>query len=314
LVVIDALQSTFTIITMVLVAYILTARGWFDEDTARLFSRLVVNISLPAFMFSNFYTTFDSKEIMVLGTSILYPLLSMLLMFAVGFMLIKLMAVRPGKRGIFLVMFSLSNSVFIGLPVNVSLFGEASVPYVIMFYIVNTLVFWTIGIFAIRRDDPAGTGKASFGDSVKRVISPPLVTFAVTVALIMLDIRLPRFILDTAGYLGSMTTPLSMLFMGITIHTIDFSGIRIDKEMIAVLAGRFLIAPAIVYTMLVSANIPLLMKKVFIIETAMPVMTQAAIVAKTYGADHKYATIMIAITTIVGMAFIPVYMIIIGNI
>lgn len=74
-----------------------------------------------------------------------------------------------------------------------------------------------------------------------------------------------------------------------------------------------MIAPAIAYLMFAPANIPLLMKKVFVIEAAMPVMVQCAIVAKTYGADYKYATLMIAVTTIVGMAFIPVYMLVLGG-
>lgn len=314
MVVLDALQSILTIITMVSIAYVLTSRGWFDQNTARLFSRLAVMISLPAFMFSSFMSVMDREELSVLGISFIYPLLSMLLMFVIGLVVIRAIKVSPGRRGIFLAMFSLSNTIFIGLPVNVSLFGEVSVPYVVLFYTVNTMLFWTIAVYAIRRDHPSGYVKEPISVSLKKIASPPLVAFILTMVLIILDIRPPRFILDTAGYLGNLTTPLSMLFMGIVIHSIDLKKLKIDREMLAILAGRFIIAPVVAYLLFIPADIPLLMKKVFIIEAAMPVMTQAAIVAQTYGSDHKYVTLAAAVSTMVGMLFIPIYMLLLGNI
>jgi predicted permease len=51
------------------------------------------------------------------------------------------------------------------------------------------------------------------------------------------------------------------------------------------------------------------MKKVFVIQAAMPVMTNVAIVARFYGADHEYATVMTLVTTILSLVFIPIYMI-----
>jgi malate permease and related proteins len=59
--------------------------------------------------------------------------------------------------------------------------------------------------------------------------------------------------------------------------------------------------------------IPLLMKKVFVIQAAMPAMTQTAIIAEAYGADYKYAAIMTTVTTVVSLVFIPVYMLLLGS-
>ncbi|MDD2573746.1 MAG: AEC family transporter [Firmicutes bacterium] len=78
--------------------------------------------------------------------------------------------------------------------------------------------------------------------------------------------------------------------------------------------GRFLLGPLTAFLILCPVALPVLMKKVFIIEAAMPVMTQVAIVAQTYGADHRYATLAVAVTTILGMAFIPIYMLSLGGI
>jgi len=52
------------------------------------------------------------------------------------------------------------------------------------------------------------------------------------------------------------------------------------------------------------------MKNVFIIQSSMPVMTQAVLVAKYYGVDNELATIGAAVTTILSLLVIPIYLII----
>jgi predicted permease len=80
--------------------------------------------------------------------------------------------------------------------------------------------------------------------------------------------------------------------------------------MIAILLGRFVISPLIVMAITYAMPLPLLMKKVFIIQAMLPVMTQTSIVAKSYQGDAEYAAIMTTVTTIASIVVIPVYMLI----
>jgi predicted permease len=134
--------------------------------------------------------------------------------------------------------------------------------------------------------------------------------FIAGLLLVLLEIKLPPFLSDTCKYLGNMTTPLAMLFIGVAIHAVDFKELRPDKDMLAVFTSRFVISPAIVFLLALVIPMPVLMKKVFVIQAAMPMMTQSAIVAAAYGADAKYAAVLTTATTILSMAIIPLYMII----
>jgi hypothetical protein len=49
------------------------------------------------------------------------------------------------------------------------------------------------------------------------------------------------------------------------------------------------------------------MRKVFVIEAAMPVMTQVSIAARAFKADANYVAVMTALTTVLSMITIPVY-------
>jgi malate permease and related proteins len=310
MVILDAMQSVFTIFIMIAVGYILTAKGWFDDKVSKLFSKLVVTISLPAFMVSNLTSTFTKDKLSEAGIGLLVPLLSMMATYLLSILVSNLLKIKKERRGTFRVMFALSNTIFIGLPVNLALFGEESVPYVLLYYIINTCIFWSIGVYGIRQDGGAASKGIFTLDSLKKILNPPIISFILTVSLIMLDIRLPKSILDSTRYIGNLTTPLSMLFIGIIIHSLKLKDLRFDRSMAAILVGRFILAPLIIFAFFGFFELPLLMRKVYIIEAAMPVMTQAAIVAQAYNADHKYATIMATVSTAASLIFIPIYMVI----
>jgi predicted permease len=119
--------------------------------------------------------------------------------------------------------------------------------------------------------------------------------------------------MDTCKYIGNLTTPLSMLFIGVVIHSVKIRDIRPDRGMAAVLIGRFLITPFLAIVLCRQLALPLLMKKVFVIQAAMPVMTQTSIIAEAYGADYEYAAVVTTVTTIISLVSIPFYMFLLGT-
>ncbi|MEG0772417.1 AEC family transporter [Clostridium sp.] len=138
------------------------------------------------------------------------------------------------------------------------------------------------------------------------MITPPIITFVISVILILLDIKLPKFFLSACTYVGNLTTPLSIFFMGITLTRLDRKSIKFNRETIVVILGRYVIAPVIMVLLVGGLNFPMLMKKVFIVEAAMPVMTQAAIVTEACGGDYKEATVLCTLTTAMSLIFIPI--------
>jgi malate permease and related proteins len=314
MVVLHSVESILSIIIMISLGYILTSKGWFNEEASKLLSRIVVNISLPVYMVANLVTNFDKEKLYKLSVGLPTALISILLAYVIGVCVSKLIKIKKGRKGTFQTMFFASNTIFIGLAVNLSLFGEKSVPYVLIYYIANTVIFWTIGVYAVSSDAQDNKVKIFSLNLVKKIFSPPLLGFLVGIMFVVLEVHLPSFALDTCKYLGNLTTPLSMIFIGITIHSVKLREIRLDKDIVALLLGRFLIAPVIVILLVHYLKAPLLMKEVFIIQASMPIMTQTSIIAKTYKSDYKYAAIMTTITTLGAIITIPLYMLLISNI
>lgn len=303
----DAVQSVITILLMISLGYILARIGWFNRESSKLFAKIVVNVSLPSLMLSNLLNTFSKDKLFEVGYGLLIPFGIIGLSYLIGMVVSRIINVPHNRRGAFRSMFALSNAIFIGLPVNLGLFGEKSIPYILMYYFANTLIFWTIGVYGIRKDGNVGGKEVSIKETLGKILSPPLVAFLLAMILIMIDFKLPRFLDDSLQYIGNLTTPLSMLFIGITIYSMKPGTIKFDKSMFILHIGRFLITPLIAIGLIRLITVPDLMGNVFVIQATMPVMTQTAIVTQVYGADYEYSTVMVSISTLVSLLFILFY-------
>jgi len=305
----QALEGIFTIVIMVSVGYILTAKKWFDQDNAKLLPKLINYIALPPYMIWNLLSTFERDNFLLLLGGVLVPAVAMTLNYLIGWLVSVALKITPSRRGTFRAAFFCSSSIFVGLPVNAALFGESSIPYVLIYFLSNAFLFWTVGNYSISLDGKTAPARIISRETVGRVFSPPLIGFAVAVLLVLGEVHLPKFVLQTARYLGGMTIPLSMMFIGITMFGVKLREITLSKDILAVLLGRFVVAPLAVVAVTWLIPIPMLMKKVFIIQSALPVMTQATVMAKVYEADTEYAALLVTITTLAAMMAIPVYMI-----
>ncbi len=99
-----------------------------------------------------------------------------------------------------------------------------------------------------------------------------------------------------------------MFFIGASIYLINLKSVKFSLDIIWVLIGRFVISPALVLLIVPMFPIPNLMRSVFVIQAAMPVMANSAIIAKAYDSDYNFASLMIAITTIGTLIVIPILM------
>jgi len=303
-----AMEGLFSIVLMVSIGYYLTARKCFTPENAGLLPLLVNYVSLPTYMIWNLLSTFDRAKFLPLLTGVFVPAIAMIISFVIGYLLSNMIGLATNRKGTFRSAFFCSSSIFVGVPVNLALFGENSIPYVLIYFLANAFLFWTIGNYSISLDGKNAPAKLISFASVKKVFSPPFIGFSIAVALILLQVSLPNFLMITFKYLGSMTTPLSMLFIGIAMFGVKFSQIRLTKDLLVLLVGRFIISPLIVLVVAYFIPIPELMKKVFVIQAALPAMTQTTVLAKVYGGDTEYAALLVSVTTIFAMLAIPVYM------
>lgn len=296
----EAARGILVVLVLLGLGYALARGKWIRKEESEFLARLVVYVALPPYMVVNITTNFTRESLLRLSRGLPVPLSSMLLTYALGLFLGHVLRIPHHQRGIFVVAFSLSNTIFVGLPVCQTLFGEKAIPYVLLYYMVNTTLFWTFGALGIAASGEKG--EISLAETAKRIFNPPFVAFFVGVLLVLQGISLPPIVFESSRLIGSLTTPLSLLCVGTTM---DVRGLRLGKDLFFVLLGRFFFSP--LFVLLVARVFPLseLMQEVFVVMSAMPVMMQSSILARLYHADYEYATGMIAATTAASALIIP---------
>ena len=302
-----SISGILVILGMILVGFVIGEKGWFDDKSRGLLAKLVTQVALPCYMLYTITQRFTAADLLIMLPALRFPALSMVLLLGIATGVARIFAVKQDRRGLFISMFFNSNTIFVGLPINQALFGDASIPYVLIYYMCNTTFFWTLGTYLIQRD---GEGEAQFDlkTSLKKVFSPPLMGFILGLVMVMLQIKLPAFLASDLQYLGNLTTPLSMIFIGLSVSHVGVKQLVLGKDQLLILLGRFLVAPLLMATIVYWVPLPSLMKQVFIIQSAMPVMTNAPVVARLYGADSDYAAVMVTETTLATMVVIPILM------
>lgn len=302
-----SISGILVILGMILVGFVIGEKGWFDDKSRGLLAKLVTQVALPCYMLHTITQRFTAADLLKMLPALRFPALSMVVLLGIATGVARIFAVSQDRRGLFISMFFNSNTIFVGLPINQALFGDASIPYVLIYYMCNTTFFWTLGTYLIQRD---GEGEAQFDlkTSLKKVFSPPLMGFLLGLVLVMLQIKLPAFLASDLQYLGNLTTPLSMIFIGLSVSHVGVKQLVLGKDQLLILLGRFLVAPLLMATIVYWVPLPSLMKQVFIIQSAMPVMTNAPVVARLYGADSDYAAVMVTETTLATMVVIPILM------
>ena len=302
-----SISGILVILGMILVGFVIGEKGWFDDKSRGLLAKLVTQVALPCYMLYTITQRFTAADLLKMLPALRFPALSMVILLGIATGVARIFEVKQDRRGLFISMFFNSNTIFVGLPINQALFGDASIPYVLIYYMCNTTFFWTLGTYLIQRD---GEGEAQFDlkTSLKKVFSPPLMGFLLGLVLVMLQIKLPAFLASDLQYLGNLTTPLSMIFIGLSVSHVGLKQLVLGKDQLLILLGRFLVAPLLMATIVYWVPLPSLMKQVFIIQSAMPVMTNAPVVARLYGADSDYAAVMVTETTLATMVVIPFLM------
>ncbi|MCQ5210462.1 MAG: AEC family transporter [Megasphaera massiliensis] len=308
------LEGIFEVLFIIAIGVILSKKGWFGSNMSAVFSKLVMKISLPLYMLCQMEKDFTHDSLIRIAPDLILPFASIFLAYIVGRIAAKVLHIRRERQGVFVTCFFIANTIFIGLPVNLALFGTQSVPSVMLYYMANTTMFWTLGIYHIVNDSQGGKGNMPLfsAQTIKKVFSPPLMGFLIGLALVLANIKLPDFLLTSFQYVGNMATPLSLLVIGIEMAGISFSDIHWDRDVVGALIGRFLVCPACVLALLPFIPVTPMSGQVFTMQASMPAMTQMTVVAKSIGADVRYSTQVTFITVVMGIVVIPLYMFIVG--
>ena len=307
----NSVNTILVFFIMLLCGAFLTWRGILDEHASSKLTKIVLVICVPATMFNNVFTYFDPEMLTSAGKTLLVPFLTVFAAWCLGMLAGKLLRIPENRRGVFAVLFACSNTVFVGLPVNQALFGDAASVPALFYFLGNTVVFWTVGVWGIRRD--AGVRSPFFSlETLKKMATPSLVTLIIALILLFLKVPIPAFLMQATSKLGAPGTPLAMIIAGGVIWRGIVRGTWKRREVIFTMAGKVLVTPLLAWGFASVLGVGGFLQQIFIAQAAMPVMSQSTIVAQNAGADDELASAATVVSMTSLLAIMPILTAIFG--
>lgn len=309
-----SITSIIPIIAIIVLGYILQVKGWFGDAFGPNLSRLIMNVALPASIFVSVMKYLTLDKLISLSGGLLYTFVAFILGYIVAYIAVMVFKVRPGRRGTMINTFVNANTIFIGLPLNVALFGDQALPYFLIYYITNTISTWTLGVYLMTSDSKSGQSKETSKFDWKKLLPAPLVGFLVALLFLILRISIPDFATNTLTYVGNIVTPLSLIYIGIVLAKAGLKTITFDKDTIVTLVGRFILAPLIMLLVLkfFASNMATVEFKTFMIQSATPALAVLPILANQGKGDVEFSTNVVTLSTVLFIVVIPILQTLLG--
>ncbi|GHV51465.1 malate transporter [Deltaproteobacteria bacterium] len=309
---VSACSAVMTVFCVGLIGFLLKRKGLVGDEVVKALPPFLTTLVIPPYLVRSITTTFAHDQLLSLLSNSVIPLVSIFFTFLIAFLAAWVCAIRKGRRGTFITAFSTSNSMNIGLPIGLALYGEAAVPYVLLYFFANVVSFWTFGNYMLSRDgEEPPTGIFNL-QALRRIFSPPFLGVICGIFLVVCDWQLPVFLDKTFKYFGDMIVGIALMYIGMLMAEVRCADIRLERDICLVFVGRVVVAPLIIVLISRFFPMPPLMFHVFLIQSSLPVMVNLAIQCGYYKGDVAYSAILVSTTTMLAMVTVPFWAIVGG--
>ena len=196
----------------------------------------------------------------------------------------------------------IGNTGNLGIPLNIAIFGEESIPYTTVVNLVNVFVVYTIGVYYYSR----GTYDAK--TSLLNIVKLPILWAALlAITLSVYNYKPSPEIMNTLmmGAYASMT--MQLFLFGIYLYGTKIKEIS-KRLVIWVMSFKFIILPIVAFLVLRSLDLEPMIKGIIFIELMMPLAVANVNLASLYDCKPKLVTALVFISSFIflGVIFLGV--------
>ena len=262
-----------------------------------MFSRLLLAITLPSMILGSVCTGEALPEAgVVLGTlgvaAVFY-----LLEFAFVLAAPPLLGGTPGQKGVWRYTLAFPNVAFIGYPVVSALFGPEALFYAVILVLPFNLMTFTLGPLML-------TGAKRF--SLRQMFSPCVAASILALVLALGRLRPPAMIGEALEFVGGVTVPLSLLFVGSLLAGLPLGRMLASPRLWILTAVRLLALPSVLCFLLRWMGTDPLILGVAVTQMAMPAAVNGSLLCMEYGGDAECMAQITFVSTLASIVTIPI--------
>jgi len=258
--------------------------GAFDQE---FITSLIMNFGAPCLVFSELVSLEVESAVMARMSG--GAALAML-----GFGLVGMIVLRVARlpTHTYLGPLLFCNAGNMGLPLCLFAFGSEGLALATCFFAVMAFAHYTIGVWI-------WSGRFSLYELLRMPLSYAAV---LAVAILMLDLPVPLWIVNTTELLGGLTIPLMLLTLGVSLSGMHLGRLRRTL-------GLSLLRLGMGFGIGVGLSLLLeldgVARAVFIVECSMPVAVFNYIFARRYERSPDEVASLVVLSTLIAFALLP---------
>jgi predicted permease len=299
------LSAVIPVFAVALVGLIIRKLGWLTEEADQSLLRVNVNLLLPCLILDSSLgnAAFSRVSNLLLAPSVGFG--TVLLGIVVASAARKLHGlVKREQERTFALTVGIYNYGYVPLPLVLLLFNKETTGVLFLHNVGVETALWTLGVMLLR---PGG-----FARDWRNVVNPPLI--AIVGALLLntfhLDTRIPAVVHTAVHWLGACAIPMALILIGAVMadHLHEFHSAPGWRVIVASALLRLGVLPItfLLLAKLLPASIEL--KRVMVVEAAMPSAVFPIIMARHYGGDPATALRVVLGTSVLGLLTIPLWL------
>ncbi|MCB9433557.1 MAG: AEC family transporter [Ardenticatenaceae bacterium] len=255
----------------------------------RALSSIVFNCLGPCLVFTSLVKSqLPGDELLQLMA---FAIVSLLGMGVLGWLLARGLRFSRMETAAFLVVVIFVNGGNFGLTLNQLRYGDAGLARAIVFYMVNTFLAYTLGVFI------ASSGELSARQALARLGKLPAV-YAAVLAIIVYSfaIPIPAPLLRGLEIAGSGAIPVMLVILGMQIA--DLRGGLSWRLALPAVSVRLLLGPVMGLLVATVLGLQGLSRSTSIIEASMPTAVFTIILATEFGLQPAIVTGIVVVSTL----------------
>ncbi len=273
---------------------LLARLGWLRAGWPAALTELTARLLIPALLFTSTYRTGFPEAV---SWQVLYAFYAPL----IGIFIV--LARRRGMHGAASALTSVySNTVFVGIPVLLNVFGEASLQFAYPIIAFHSLVAFTLYYLASSAGQGATRVVRSLASAVK---NPIVVSLFAGLLLNLAAVSLPEPLLRPLDMLAGAALPCALLALGASLASLRMHHWGAP---VAASAVKLLLLPLCVLGASRGIGIPAQAQAVLVILAACPVGVNAAFVIAADGQDTAAVHSAILLSSLASLLTLPAWL------
>lgn len=290
-------NGVISLFLIILVGVYAAKRKIITKEINKGLTNILLKITLPCLVVSSFIFDLSDELKGNIIKCFIYSPLVLLISIVVSY--IFLLPIKGGKKIIIQFANVFSNCGFIGFPIVFSIYGNEGVIYASIFNLFFTVFLWTYGVILFN-------GKMKREDIKQVLLNPAIIAVIIGLIIMILGVNIPNVLSSTLDLVGNMTSPLSMIIVGVILGNAKIIFYLKDKSIYYSAFLKLIVMPCIIILILKIINDNSLVSKTLIILTAMPAAAMTSILAESFDKESEYSAVIVFITTLFSLITFPI--------